>query len=384
MCTFTGDQNLGMLNIGIVCYPTYGGSGVVATELGMALARKGHKVHFISYRRPARLTHYLPNIFYHEVAPIEYPLFEFKPMDTALASKIVDVALFENLDVLHVHYAIPHATIGYLAREILKTKNKKLSFVTTLHGTDITLIGADRSYFPVVEFSINQSNAVTAVSAALRKQTHDTFNIEKEIHVIHNFIDFERFKKREHNELRKEFANDHERILSHVSNFRKVKRIDDILAVFERVLKQIPSKLLLIGDGPERTRLEIMCRDMGIANEVKFLGKQDLVEDLLAISDLFLLPSEHESFGLAALEAMACEVPVISSNIGGLKEVIIDGKTGFTCPVGDIENMSQKALRILSDDQTLNQFRKAAFERALDFDIDKILPKYEDLYYSVM
>jgi N-acetyl-alpha-D-glucosaminyl L-malate synthase BshA len=372
-----------MLNIGIVCYPTYGGSGVVATELGMALARKGHKVHFISYRRPARLAHYLPNIFYHEVAPMEYPLFEIKPMDTALASKIVDVALFENLDVLHVHYAIPHATIGYLAREILKTKNKNLPFVTTLHGTDITLIGADRSYFPVVEFSINQSNAVTAVSNALKQQTYEIFKIGKEIQVIYNFIDFERFQKRENKELRKEIASDHEKIITHVSNFRKVKRVDDVLAVFEKVLKSLPAKLLLIGDGPERPRLEMLTREMGIWNEVRFLGKQDVVEDLLAISDLFLLPSEHESFGLAALEAMACEVPVIASNIGGLTEVIIDGKTGFTCEVGDIAQMSEKAIYLLSNEAIHDQFRKASIERAKDFDIDQILPIYENLYYSI-
>ncbi len=379
-----GVNRRSMLNIGIVCYPTYGGSGVVATELGMALARKGHKVHFISYRRPARLAHYLPNVFYHEVAPIEYPLFDFKPMDTALASKIVDVTLFENLDVLHVHYAIPHATIGYLAREILKTKNRNLPFVTTLHGTDITLIGADRSYFPVVEFSINQSNAVTAVSDALRKQTYETFKIDKEIQVLYNFIDFDRFQKRANPELRREIAQDDEKIITHVSNFRKVKRVDDVLIVFAKVLKKLPSKLLLIGDGPERPRLEMMSRDMGIGNEVKFLGKQDMVEDLLAVSDLFLLPSEHESFGLAALEAMACEVPVISSNIGGLTEVIIDGKTGFTCKVGDTEDMAKKALSILSDPVTLDQFRKAAFERACDFDIEKILPQYEALYFSIM
>ncbi len=372
-----------MLNIGIVCYPTYGGSGVVATELGMALARKGHKVHFISYRRPARLAHYLPNVYYHEVAPIEYPLFDFKPMDTALASKIVDVALFENLDVLHVHYAIPHATIGYLAREILKTKNKNLPFVTTLHGTDITLIGADRSYFPVVEFSINQSNAVTAVSNSLRKQTYDTFKIDKEIHVLYNFIDFERFRKVVNKELRREIASDNERIIAHVSNFRKVKRVDDVLIVFSQVIKTIPSKLLLIGDGPERPRLEMMSREMGLDNDVKFLGKQDMVEELLAVSDLFLLPSEHESFGLAALEAMACEVPVISSNIGGLTEVIIDGKTGFTCEVGDTDDMSEKAIYILREDNTLDLFRKAAFQRALDFDIEKILPLYEELYFSI-
>lgn len=373
-----------MLNIGIVCYPTYGGSGVVATELGMALAKKGYKVHFISYRRPARLVHYLPNVFYHEVAPIEYPLFDFKPMDTALASKIVDIALFEELDVLHVHYAIPHATIGYLAREILKTKNKKLPFVTTLHGTDITLIGADRSYFPVVEFSINQSNAVTAVSDYLRRQTYETFSIDKQIEVLYNFIDFERFNKRENKVLRSEIAPDGQRILTHVSNFRKVKRVDDVILVFQEVLEKVPSKLLLVGDGPERPRLEMMSRELGIWNEVKFLGKQDMVEELLAISDLFVLPSEHESFGLAALEAMACEVPVISSNIGGLTEVIQDGKTGYTCKVGDIEDMAQKAISILSDEDTLQLFRSAAYNRARDFDIDKILPQYEALYNSII
>ncbi|HEX5625134.1 MAG TPA: N-acetyl-alpha-D-glucosaminyl L-malate synthase BshA [Saprospiraceae bacterium] len=373
-----------MLKIGIVCYPTYGGSGVVATELGMALARHGHMVHFISYRRPARLGHYLANIYYHEVAPMEYPLFDFKPMDTALASKIVDVALFENLDILHVHYAIPYATIGYLVREILKTKDKKLPFVTTLHGTDITLIGADRSYFPVVEFSINQSNAVTTVSDALRRQTYETFEIGKQIEVVPNFIDFERFQKKENRQLRREFATDEEKIVTHVSNFRKVKRVDDVLAVFREINRKMPSKLLLIGDGPERVRIETMSREWGISHEVKFLGKQELVEDLLAISDLFLLPSEHESFGLAALEAMACEVPVISSNIGGLTEVIIDGKTGFTCPVGDIPYMSEKALYILGDEQRLASFRKAALERAHDFDIVKVLPLYEKIYYEVL
>ncbi|MGB4969468.1 MAG: N-acetyl-alpha-D-glucosaminyl L-malate synthase BshA [Saprospiraceae bacterium] len=372
-----------MLKIGIVCYPTYGGSGVVATELGMALARNGHQVHFISYRRPARLAHYLANVFYHEVAPMEYPLFDFKPMDTALASKIVDVALFEELDVLHVHYAIPHATIGYLAREILKTKNKQLPFVTTLHGTDITLIGADGSYFPVVEFSINQSNAVTSVSDALRKQTYDIFDIKKDIHVIPNFIDFTRFKKKENPGLKNEIAKDHEKIIAHVSNFRKVKRVDDVLAVFREINKEIPSKLLLIGDGPERPRIEMLSRDWGISQEVRFLGKQDMVEDLLAITDLFLLPSEHESFGLAALEAMACEVPVIASNIGGLNEVIENGVTGFTCDVGDIQKMSEKGKYILSDNDILNQFRKASFQRAKDFDIIKILPMYEKIYFDL-
>lgn len=371
-----------VLNIGIVCYPTYGGSGVVATELGMALARKGHKVHFISYRRPARLGHFLPNVFYHEVAPFEYPLFDFKPMDTALASKIVDVALYENLDVLHVHYAIPHATIGYLAREILRSKNKALPFVTTLHGTDITLVGADQSFFPVVEFSINQSNAVTAVSQALKNQTHETFDVQKEIIVIPNFIDFDRFTKKPNPELRLKFASENEKILMHVSNFRKVKRVEDVLAVFKMVNQQLPSKLVLIGDGPERPRMEMLSREWGISQEVCFLGKQDNVEELLAISDLFLLPSEHESFGLAALEAMACEVPIIASNIGGLTEVILQGKTGYACPVADVTEMSDKAIYILSDSDRHAAFRLAAFNRAKDFDIHQILPMYENTYYK--
>jgi len=372
------------MNIGMVCYPTYGGSGVVATELGMALAEKGHRVHFINYRRPARLAHYLPGVYYHEVAPMEYPLFEFPPMDTALASKIVDVALFEKLDILHVHYALPHATIGYLSREILRTKSVHLPFVTTLHGTDITLIGADRSYFPVVEFSINQSDAVTAVSASLRQQTLATFAMEKDIHVIPNFIDFRRFGKREHPELRKQMAEDDERILIHVSNFRKVKRIDDVLAVFRKVQQHFPSKLLLVGDGPERPRLENLCREWGICSSVKFLGKQDTVEEVLSLADLFLLPSEQESFGLVALEAMACEVPVIASDAGGLREVIVDGHCGYTLPVGDVAGMAEKACWLLSDDGRLAAFRRAALERAHAFSLDRVLPQYESLYQSLV
>lgn len=373
-----------LMNIGIVCYPTYGGSGVVATELGMALAEKGHRVHFINYRRPARLSHFLPDIFYHEVAPMEYPLFEFKPMDTALASKIVDVALFEGLDVLHVHYALPHATIGYLSREILKTKGKKLPFVTTLHGTDITLIGADRSYFPVVEFSINQSDAVTAVSNSLKMQTLESFDMNKDIHVIPNFIDFRRFGRKANSALRAQFAEPREKILMHISNFRKVKRIDDAIGVFQKLRHVIPSKLLLVGDGPERPRLEALCRDLDLCGEVKFLGKQDIVEELLSIADLFLLPSEHESFGLAALEAMACEVPVIASNAGGLREVIVDGQTGWTCPVGDVQYMFERALELLQDENKQLQFREASLRRAHEFDIDTILPLYETLYASLI
>ncbi|MDQ3140802.1 MAG: N-acetyl-alpha-D-glucosaminyl L-malate synthase BshA [Bacteroidota bacterium] len=368
------------LNIGIVCYPTYGGSGVVATELGMALAKKGHNIHFLSYKRPARLGHFQTNIFFHEVSPFEYPLFEFKPYDTALASKIVDIALYNNLDILHVHYAIPHATIAFLAREILKTKGKYIPVVTTLHGTDITLVGSDRSFFPVVEFSINQSDGVTAVSHSLKQQTLDIFSIENEIEVIPNFIDFARFNNLQYPDLRKQFASQHEKILIHVSNFRKVKRIDDIIHVYNNVQKQIHAILILVGDGPEMTSLMELSRELNLEDKIFFLGKQDAVQELLAISDLFFLTSDHESFGLAALEAMACGVPVMSSNIGGLTEVNIHDVTGYVCNVGDIESMSNYALRLLKDEKLLEQFKRNASVQAEQFDIYKILPMYENYY----
>ncbi|MBK7469102.1 MAG: N-acetyl-alpha-D-glucosaminyl L-malate synthase BshA [Saprospiraceae bacterium] len=369
--------------VGIVCYPTYGGSGVVATELGMSLAKLGFEIHFISYRRPARLGIFQSNVYYHEVPNYEYPLFEFKPFDTALASKIVDVCLRNKIELLHVHYAIPHATIAYLVREILKSKNVYLPIITTLHGTDITLVGADESFYPVVEFSINQSNGVTAVSEALAKQTYETFDIKKKIKVIPNFIDFKRFHKKVDLSLRANFAKDDERILIHISNFRKVKRIDDILAIFQIVRKQIPSKLVLIGDGPERTHLNTLVNEMGITNDVIFTGKQDSVEDLLTISDCFLLTSEHESFGLAALEAMACEVPVVSTNAGGLKEVNEDGFSGFTCDVGDVQSMSDAVLKIISTTEELNRYKMNAKTQAQKFDIEHILQEYIDYYNEV-
>jgi N-acetyl-alpha-D-glucosaminyl L-malate synthase BshA len=369
--------------VGIVCYPTYGGSGVVATELGMSLAKLGFEIHFISYRRPARLGIFQSNVYYHEVPNYEYPLFEFKPFDTALASKIVDVCLRNKIELLHVHYAIPHATIAYLVREILKSKNVYLPIITTLHGTDITLVGADESFYPVVEFSINQSNGVTAVSEALAKQTYETFDIKKKIKVIPNFIDFKRFHKKVDLSLRANFAKDDERILIHISNFRKVKRIDDILAIFQIVRKQIPSKLVLIGDGPERTHLNTLVNEMGITNDVIFTGKQDSVEDLLTISDCFLLTSEHESFGLAALEAMACEVPVVSTNAGGLKEVNEDGFSGFTCDVGDVQSMSDAVLKIISTTEELNRYKMNAKIQAEKFDIEHILQEYIDYYNEV-
>lgn len=372
------------MRIGIVCYPTYGGSGVVATELGLALASKGHQIHFITYKRPARLTHFRENVFFHEVNSEEYPLFDFTPYDTTLTSKLVDVVKYEGLDLLHVHYAIPHATVAYLAKQILASEDIHIPFITTLHGTDITLMGSDKSFAPVVAFSINNSDGVTAVSQHLKKQTCELLKIRKEIEVIYNFIDFSRFSRTNKEHFRMAIAPAGERILVHTSNFRKVKRMDDVIQTFAIVLKQMPAKLLLVGDGPERPRLERMCRDMGIYEHVRFLGKQDAIEEILAIADLFVIPSENESFGLAALEAMACEVPVISSNAGGLPEVNIHGVTGFLSDVGDVQSMAANALMLLQNHDMLMQFRKNAFEQAHKFDISFILPKYEAYYEKVL
>lgn len=369
--------------IGIVCYPTYGGSGVVATELGMSLAKLGFEIHFISYRRPARLGMFQTNVYYHEVPNYEYPLFEFKPFDTALASKLVDVCLREGIELLHVHYAIPHATIAFLVREILKSKAYRMPIITTLHGTDITLVGTDASFYPVVEFSINQSDGVTAVSESLCQQTYDTFDIKKKIKVIPNFIDFNRFTKSTTGQLRENFAKPEERILMHISNFRRVKRIDDILRIFTKVEQQIPCKLVLVGDGPERTHLNSLACELGISNKVIFTGKQDAIEELLAVADCFLLTSDHESFGLAALEAMACEVPVVSSDAGGLKEVNEDGFSGYTCPVGDIDLMSSKVMDIISDASQLMTFKKNARIQAAKFDIKIVLQEYIDYYQEI-
>ena len=372
------------MKIGIVCYPTYGGSGVLATELGMGLAKRGHEVHFITYRPPARLIHFHENVFYHEVSGEDYPLFEYTPYDTALASKLVDVVKFENLDLLHVHYAIPHAAVAYMAKKILLTEGRYVPVVTTLHGTDITLVGNNKAFAPVVAFSINKSDGVTAVSESLRQQTLDTFKIEREIKVIPNFIDFERFRRENKDHFKKAIAPNGERILVHTSNFRKVKRIDDVIHVFKLVQEIIPSKLLLIGDGPERRNMESLCRQLGLCDEVRFLGKQDAVEELLAVSDLFLMPSASESFGLAALEAMACEVPIISSNVGGLPEVNIHGETGFLADVGDVNTMAQYAIQILRDTETLARFRENALARAKLFDIELVVPQYESYYEEVL
>lgn len=372
------------MKIGIVCYPTYGGSGVVATELGLGLARRGHEVHFITYRRPPRLNHYQANLFFHEVDTDDYPLFEHAPYDTALASKLVDVVKFENLDLLHVHYAIPHAAVAYMAKKILLQEGRYVPTITTLHGTDITLVGTNKAFAPVVAFSINKSDGVTAVSKSLRDQTYEYFDIQNEIEVIYNFIDFDRFKRDNKDHFKKAIAPDGERILVHLSNFRKVKRVDDVIRVFDIVNQEIPSKLLLIGDGPERRNAEQLCRELRLCDHIRFLGKQDAVEELLAVSDLMIMPSEKESFGLAALEAFACEVPVVSSDAGGLTEVNIHGETGFVSKIGDIEDMAANALAILRDEETLSQFRKRALAQAKRFDVENIIPLYEKYYESVL
>lgn len=372
------------MKIGIVCYPTYGGSGVVATELGKALAKEGHKVHFITYQEPVRLDSFHENIFYHEVSALDYPLFQYQPYESALASKIVDVARFEQLDILHVHYAIPHASSALIARSILKEKGVHLPFVTTLHGTDITLIGKDPGYKPVVEYSINHSDGITSVSQSLKDDTYKNFNITREIEVIPNFIDFSRFKKTDKDHFKKAIAPQGEKILIHVSNFRKVKRVEDVVRMFELVIKKIPAKLLLVGDGPERMGLEMLCRELAICDQVRFLGKQDAIEDLLAISDAFILPSETESFGLAALEAMACEVPVISSNAGGIPEINVHGKTGFMSNVGDYKTMAENTIAMIEDEDRLKLFKANAYAHAQTFAIENILPLYEGYYEKVL
>jgi N-acetyl-alpha-D-glucosaminyl L-malate synthase BshA len=368
------------MNIGVVCYPTFGGSGVLATELGIGLAQRNHNIHFITYKRPARLNAFNANVYLHEVNSFDYPLFEYSPYETALASKLVDVVKYEKIDLLHVHYAIPHAAVAYMAKQILKAQGIDIPIVTTLHGTDITLVGADSSFRPVVEFSINNSDAITAVSNHLRDQTYTNFNINREIDVVYNFVDFNRFRKINKEHFKKAIAPDGERILVHTSNFRKVKRVDDVIRIFEIITKQVPSKLLLIGDGPERKNLEELCRQLGLCDDIRFLGKQDAIEELLSVADLFILPSENESFGLAALEAMACEVPIISSNAGGLPEVNIDGLTGYLCNVGDVEQMAKKALHILLNEDIMQKFRKNALSKAKEFEIEKIIPNYEAIY----
>jgi N-acetyl-alpha-D-glucosaminyl L-malate synthase BshA len=369
------------MKIGIVCYPTFGGSGVLATELGKALANEGHKVHFITYQQPVRLNAFNTNIFYHEVRVPTYPLFDYPPYELALASTMVDVIINYDLDLLHVHYAIPHASAAYMAKQIVKQKNgRNVPVITTLHGTDITLVGKDKTYEPVVTFSINESDAITAVSKNLREETYRFFDIRKEIEVIYNFVDVKRFDKKPLDAFRQVIAPDNEKILIHASNFRKVKRIDDVIKVFAKVQATIPSKLLMVGDGPERHAAEELCRQLGVDEQVRFLGKQEQMEDILAVSDVFLLPSEYESFGLAALEAMAARVVVISSNAGGLAEINIAGETGFLADVGDTEAMSNYAIQLLSNPDYLASMKEKAFQQACTFDISNIIPQYEKLY----
>ena len=372
------------MNIGIVCYPTFGGSGVVATELGIALANKGHKVHFITYSQPFRLNQFNDNIFYHEVSVNDYPLFEYQPYESVLASKIVDVAIYERLDILHVHYAIPHASVAYLAQQILKSKKIHLPYITTLHGTDITLVGQDPSFEPVIFFSLNNSNAITSVSENLRKDTLKTFKIANDVKVIPNFIKLSDYQSNSGTCHRKNFAKDNEKILVHVSNFRKVKRVEDVLRVFDIVRKTIPSKLILVGDGPERPAIDKLCRELDTCNDIISVGKIANPKEILAVGDVFILPSETESFGLAALEAMAMKVPVISTNTGGIPELNIHGKTGYMSNVGDYQDMAKNTIALLSNNELFQQFKINAYEQAKKFDIDIVLPMYEKLYETVI
>jgi len=372
------------MRIGIVLYPTFGGSGVVATELGKALARKGHMIHFITYSQPVRLGGFIENVFYHEVSVSDYPLFDFQPYETELASKMVDVVKYEKLDVIHVHYAIPHASAAFMAKQILATQGISIPFVTTLHGTDITLVGRDPSFEPVITFCINQSDAVTAVSESLKEDTLEHFNVNKEISVIPNFIKFK--NKPSNDELtrtRSLYARENERILCHVSNFRKVKRVEDVIRVFAKVLESRPSKLIFVGDGPERYHCERLCRELSLCEHILFLGKVRDTSHVLNIADVFILPSETESFGLAALEAMAAGVPVISSNTGGIPEVNVQGVSGYLSNVGDIDEMSKNTIHVL-DDSNLTTFKNNAKSQSEKFSLDLVLPKYEEIYSKLV
>jgi N-acetyl-alpha-D-glucosaminyl L-malate synthase BshA len=369
------------MKIGIVCYPTFGGSGVLDTELGKALAEKGHEIHFITYQQPVRLNGFHTNIFYHEVRVPTYPLFDYPPYELALASTMVDVILNHDLDLIHAHYAIPHASAAYTAKQIVKQKTgRSVPVITTLHGTDITLVGRDKTYEPVVTFSINESDAITAVSENLRAETFKHFDIKKEIEVIHNFVDVHRYNKKAVTAFRQVIAPNNEKIIIHASNFRKIKRIDHVMEIFKNIHSALPAKLLMVGDGPERPLAEDLTRQYGLDSDVRFLGKQEQMEELLAVSDVFLLPSEYESFGLAALEAMAASTVVISTDAGGLGEINIDGVTGYTAPVGDIAKMSKNAIELLQDETKLKAFKHNALKEAKLFDIHHIIPKYEELY----
>ncbi|HEY0045088.1 MAG TPA: N-acetyl-alpha-D-glucosaminyl L-malate synthase BshA [Flavobacterium sp.] len=373
------------MKIAIVCYPTFGGSGVVATELGLELAHRGHEIHFITYRQPVRLELLSPNIHYHEVNVPEYPLFHYQPYELALSSKLVDMVKLYKIELLHVHYAIPHAYAGYMAKQMLLDEGIELPMITTLHGTDITLVGNHPFYKPAVSFSINKSDFVTSVSQSLKDQTYALFNITNEIHVIPNFIELGKNTTDPNIPCRRSLiAKEGERILTHISNFRKVKRVGDIIRIFDAVQKEIPAKLLMVGDGPEKQKAEKLCKKLGIEDKVIFLGNSNEIDTILSYTDLFLLPSETESFGLAALEAMAWSVPVISSNAGGLPEVNINGVSGYLSDVGDIDEMAKNALKILQDERILQEFKANALQVARQFDIKNILPLYEDLYQKAL
>ncbi len=373
------------MNIGIVCYPTYGGSGVVATELGMALAEKGHGIHFITSHQPVKLNFLNRNLHFHEVFVERYPLFHYQPYSLALSSKLVETVQKYQLDVLHVHYAIPHAYAAYMAKLMLREKGVDIPIVTTLHGTDITLVGSHPVYKPAVEFSINHSDAVTTVSESLKRDTIRLFEITKEIEVIYNFIDFEHKETWTDEEcVRQTLASPEDKILTHVSNLRPVKRVLDVIRIFQKVHEKIPSKLILVGEGPEKEKAVLLAQELGVKENILFLGKSDEIRKILCFSDLFLLPSETESFGLAGLEAMAARTPVISTNTGGLPEVNVQGVSGFLSDVGDVEDMAKNAIYILEDEKRLERFKENAFEVAKKFSMDKILPKYEEVYRRVM
>ena len=372
------------MNIGIVCYPTFGGSGVVATELGLELTKRGHEVHFITYSQPVRLDLLSHNVHFHEVNVPEYPLFHYQPYELALSSKLVDMVKLHKIDVLHVHYAIPHAYAAYMAKKMLHEEGIDLPIVTTLHGTDITLVGSHPFYKTAVEFSINKSDAVTSVSKSLKEDTLRLFNVTNEIKVVPNFIDLERHVTNFTDCQRAMLADDNERVITHISNFRKVKRIDDIIRIFYNIQKEIPATLMMVGEGPEKEPAEMLCEKLGIEDKVKFLGNSGEIDKILCFSDLFLLPSETESFGLAALEAMASGVPVISSNTGGIPEVNIHGLSGYLSDVGDIDDMTKNALTILKDDKVLQEFKNNAKKIANNFDIHAIVPVYEEIYKQAL
>lgn len=373
------------MKIAIVCYPTFGGSGVVATELGLELARRGHEIHFITYSQPVRLALLNPNVHYHEVNVPEYPLFHFQPYELALSSKLVDMVKLHKIELLHVHYAIPHAYAGYMAKQMLKDEGIDLPMITTLHGTDITLVGSHPFYKSAVTFSINKSDFVTSVSQSLKDDTLKLFNIKNEIQVIPNFIELDKNEIEAVTSCRRSvMANENERIITHISNFRKVKRIPDIIKIFYKIQQEIPAKLMMVGDGPEKEKAEYLCQELGIQDKVIFFGNSNEIDKILSYSDLFLLPSETESFGLAALEAMAWSVPVISSNSGGLPEVNFEGVSGYLSAVGNTDEMAENALKILKDQSVLTEFKKNALSVAKQFDIKNILPLYEDLYQKAI